>query len=240
MICSTAPAKRRDGKDLGLPGDPPAASTALGAETPSRRPTSDTAPQGNAFHRLRDYVVGDDLRLVHWRSSARTGRLVVKHNVDTSQPFSVVVIDQSAKAYTSDTFEDAVDVAASVVTALADHKAPAELRSSDGAILGGPRLRDATPLIDHLTGLQMKDDAPLAAVLLALRRARSGTSLVVVTGRLDEAILPAVVALRRRFERLVVISICDRPEPMSFPGINIITAANAVEASAAWNMQVIR
>src|SRR6476469_1090417 len=67
-------------------------------------PSSDTAPQGNiTFHRLRDYVVGDDLRLVHWRSSARTGTLVVKHNVDTSQPFSVVVFDQSAANYTPNT-----------------------------------------------------------------------------------------------------------------------------------------
>jgi len=204
-------------------------------------PSSDTAPQGNiTFHRLRDYVVGDDLRLVHWRSSARTGRLVVKHNVDTSQPFSVVVIDQDASVYTPDAFEEAVDVAASVVTALTDHKAPAELRSSDGATIGGPRLRDATPLIDHLTGLQLKQDAPLAAVLLALRRARSGTSLVIVTGRLQDGVLPAVGALRRRFERLVIISICDKAEPRSFAGINIITASNAMEASAAWNMQVIR
>ena len=58
-------------------------------------PSSDTSPQGNiTFHRLRDYVVGDDLRLVHWRSSARTGKLVVKHNVDTSQPYTVVLLDQ--------------------------------------------------------------------------------------------------------------------------------------------------
>jgi uncharacterized protein (DUF58 family) len=58
-------------------------------------PSSETAPAGNiTFHRLREYVPGDDLRLVHWRSSAHAGTLLVKHNVDTSQPYTVVVFDQ--------------------------------------------------------------------------------------------------------------------------------------------------
>ena len=81
-------------------------------------PSSDTSPQGNiTFHRLRDYVAGDDLRLVHWRSSARAGKLVVKHNVDTSQPYSVVLLDLRPGRYTAESFESAVDVAASVLVA---------------------------------------------------------------------------------------------------------------------------
>lgn len=205
-------------------------------------PSSDTAPQGNiTFHRLRDYVVGDDLRLVHWRSSARTGALVVKHNVDTSQPFSVVVFDQSAAAYTPDTFESAVDVCASVIVAAAANKAPVELRATSGTIIGGPRQREATPLIDHLTGIEARGDAPLSAQLLALRRARGGTSLVVVTGVLDPDDLPSVAALRRRFERLVVISISSEPPvATTFKGVRIINAADADEACANWNVLGVR
>ena len=38
-------------------------------------PSSDASPQGSAtFHRLREYVVGDDLRTVHWPSTARVGQ----------------------------------------------------------------------------------------------------------------------------------------------------------------------
>ena len=96
-------------------------------------PSSDTSPQGNiTFHRLRDYVAGDDLRLVHWRSSARAGRLVVKHNVDTSQPYSVVLLDLRPGGYTAESFESAVDVAASVLVAGSANKAPVELRLTDG------------------------------------------------------------------------------------------------------------
>ncbi len=201
-------------------------------------PSSDTAPQGNiTFHRLREYVVGDDLRLVHWRSTARTGTLVVKHNVDTSQPYTVVVLDQRRERYTEEAFESAVDVAASVLVSAAANKAPVELRLTDGTVIGGPRLREVTPLIDHLTGVQSTTDGSLQAELLRLRRARGGTALIVVTGAADPADLPYLAALRRRFERLVLISIdVDAPAPVRFPGIRVISAIDADEACAAWNV----
>lgn len=203
-------------------------------------PSSDTSPQGNiTFHRLREYVPGDDLRLVHWRSSARAGTLQVKHNVDTSQPYTVVLFDQRPSLYTRESFEQAVDVAASVVVATAANKAPVELRSTDGAVVGGPRVRDATPLIDHLTGISPDPAGSLRDQLLRLRRAR-GTSLVVVTGEVAPADLPFVAGLRRHFDRLVLISI----DPLAteavpeFPGVRLITAADADGARAAWNLQV--
>src|SRR3954470_10930552 len=171
-------------------------------------PSSDTSPQGNiTFHRLRDYVAGDDLRLVHWRSTARAGKLVVKHNVDTSQPYSVVLFDQRPSLYTEESFEQAVDVAASVLVASAVNKAPVELRLTDGTVIGGPRVRDVTALIDYMTGVPADAEGALQPHLLTLRRTRGGTSLVVVTGVLDLDDLPYVAALRRRFDRLVVIAI---------------------------------
>ena len=204
-------------------------------------PSSDVSPQGNiTFHRLRDYVVGDDLRLVHWRSTARTGTLVVKHNVDTSQPYTVVLFDQRPGGYTEAAFEEAVDVAASVVVSGAANKAPVELRLTDGTRLGGPRLRDITPLIDHLTGVEPHAEGSLTAQLLSLRRSRGGTSFILVTGVLDPATdLPYVTALRRRFDRLVVVSLDpDRTPAPHFDGVRVIVAADADEVATAWNMQV--
>lgn len=203
-------------------------------------PSSDVSPQGNiTFHRLREYVEGDDLRLVHWRSTARTGQLVVKHNVDTSQPYTVVLLDTRASRYPAasvEPFEAAVDVAASVVVNSAADKAPVELRLTDGSAIGGPRLRDATPLVDVLTGVQPEADGSLQSQLLTLRRSRGGTSLVVVTGSLDVADLPYVAALRRRFEQLVVVSIDPTGVPVRFPGVRVIVAGDADAACAAWNL----
>jgi uncharacterized protein (DUF58 family) len=208
-------------------------------------PSSDTSPQGTiTFHRLRDYVAGDDLRLVHWRSSARTGKLVVKHNVDTSQPFTVVVLDLRPGRYTAESFESAVDVAASVLVTSSTGKAPVQLLLTDGTSMGGPRLRDVTPLIDHLTGVQPHVGGDLRTQLLALRRARGGTSLVVVTGVVDPGEVPYVAALRRRFERLVVVSLDTErvghdAHSVRFPGVRVIVAEDADQACAGWNVQAL-
>jgi uncharacterized protein (DUF58 family) len=203
-------------------------------------PSSDTSPQGNiTFHRLRDYVAGDDLRLVHWRSSAHAGRLLVKHNVDTSQPYSVVIFDQRPSRYTEESFEQAIDVAASVLVACGADKAPVELRLTDGTLIGGPRMRAVTPLIDHLTGMHSDPAGSLQAQLLPLRRARGGTTLVVVTGELDQADLPYVAALRRRFDRLIVLSVDpERRVPVDFPGLRVIVGVDADEVGAGWNLLV--
>jgi uncharacterized protein (DUF58 family) len=203
-------------------------------------PSSDTSPQGNiTFHRLREYVAGDDLRLVHWRSSARAGHLLVKHNVDTSQPYTVLLFDQRPGLYTEESFEQAVDVAASVLVTSAVNKAPVELRLTDGTVIGGPRIRDVTPLIDHLTGVRADPAGSLHTQLLNLRRLRGGTSLVVVTGELDPDDLPYVATLRRRFDRLVVVSIDpEERAPIDFPGVRVIIGKDADAACAAWNLQV--
>lgn len=201
-------------------------------------PSSDSSPHGTiTFHRLREYVVGDDLRLVHWRSSARAGRLVVRHNVDTSLPFTVVVLDLRADSYTGDAFEQAVDVAASVIAGTGAGKAPVELRLSDGTVLGGPRPRETTALVDHLTAVTPEPSGSLSTPLLALRRVRGGTSLVVITGASRQEDLAHVSALRRHFDRVMVLCLDPRRAPVAhFPGVRVVVAADADEAAAAWNL----
>jgi hypothetical protein len=155
----------------------------------------------------------------------------------------VVLLDQRPSRYTEEAFEAAVDVAASVLVASSAHKAPLELRLTDGTVIGGPRVREATALVDHLTGIHPDPSGDLRAQLLALRRAR-GTSLVVVTGALEITDLPFVAMLRRRFEQLVVVSVDEdtqRDETnarIRFPGVRLVVGADADAACASWNLQV--
>ena len=205
-------------------------------------PSSDTAPQGSVtFHRLREYVVGDDLRTVHWPSTARTGRLVVRHNVDTAQPYTVCLLDLDPSGYSAESFEEAVDVAASVAVSMSAGRAPVQLRTTAGDRLGGPAYRDPTAAVDYLTGVAPDPSGSLEAELILLRRDRGGTALVVVTGRLDPASLPTAAALRRRFDRVIVISVVDRPGrvPMH-PGLVVVEAAGADDLARRWNAGLAR
>src|SRR5206468_647382 len=85
----------------------------------------DRVPHGTiTFDTLREYVIGDELRKVHWRTSARVGQLMVREDLDTSLPRIVVLVEDRRVAYrdirddgTSADFESVCEAAASVLVA---------------------------------------------------------------------------------------------------------------------------
>lgn len=77
-----------------------------------------------SFHALREYVAGDDRRHIHWRSSAKTGRMMVRQYEQTRRSRMLIAIDTRAESFLDDDeFELAVSVAASLgVRALRDSR----------------------------------------------------------------------------------------------------------------------
>jgi hypothetical protein len=68
-----------------------------------------------SFHALRAYEPGDDRRYVHWRTSARTGQLMVRQFEETRRSQLTIVQSESTGYYASDEeFELAVSVTASI------------------------------------------------------------------------------------------------------------------------------
>ncbi len=215
---------------------------ATGASHNLEGPSSDAAPQGTvAFHHLREYVVGDDLRSVHWPSTARAGTLVVRHDVDTAQPYTVVLLDVRPEVYSAETFEEAVDVAASATVAGSAGKAPVQLCTTAGARVGGPRWHDPSAAVDFLARVQPSSDGSLQEQLTRLRRSRGGTALVVVSGRLEATSVAAAAGLRRRFDRVVLASlVAGTPPPPAGHGVSVLTAPDADALARVWNTRLTR
>ena len=84
--------------------------------------TTDAVSQSDlAFHALREYTPGDDLRHIHWRSSAKvmasTGEssLLVRQYLDTRRSHATIVVDDRADAWGDpEDFETAMAVSASI------------------------------------------------------------------------------------------------------------------------------
>ncbi|MCC7493216.1 MAG: DUF58 domain-containing protein [Fimbriimonadaceae bacterium] len=80
-----------------------------------RRPTA----SGTDFRATREYLPGDDLRRVHWRSTARRGEAIVVEFEEPATTDLCLVLDASPAALLGsgrdDTFETAVTLAASLV-----------------------------------------------------------------------------------------------------------------------------
>lgn len=208
-------------------------------------PTPDTAPQGTiTFHALREYVMGDDLRHIHWKSTAHTGTLMVRQHVDTSQPHTTVVLDCRRSLHTPASFELAIEIAASVVSASTITSFPVELRTSSGLHVDGLGGRTTTQVfMDHFAGLQLEDSGSLVKVANDLAGKPGGSSLVVVTcPGAERRDLEAMVVLNRRYDMVTLVNV--RPDvgtlPITSSGALAIGAGSPDEFATQWNLGMIR
>jgi uncharacterized protein (DUF58 family) len=139
-------------------------------------PSDHPAASDLAFHALREYVRGDDLRHVHWRSSAKAATLLVRQYVETRRSEAIVLLDENLTAYADGAeFEVAVSAAASMaVRAMRDDfdvtLVCGDLHASSRSV---DILLDATCRITQ-GGADLRESARRAAA------AGSGSSLVVV------------------------------------------------------------
>jgi uncharacterized protein (DUF58 family) len=122
-------------------------------------PQADTTMEGTlAFHALREYVPGDELRHVHWRASAHAQKLVVKQHVDTAHAALAVVLDVTLPPVgaagpdsLAEAFEVAVDCAASAAVIAAAQRHPLLLLDGHGqSLLPGTARRHGTHAVDDV------------------------------------------------------------------------------------------
>ncbi|MER5643739.1 DUF58 domain-containing protein [Streptosporangium sp. NPDC002524] len=200
--------------------------------------TTENARLGTVtFSSLREYVPGDDPRRIHWRSTARTGVLTVREHVDTTEPSTTVVLDAHPSVLGDDAFEEAVEFAASVVRAVERIGRPVTLHIL-GELPADVAAAGAAGSLDRLAMAARTDAADLIG---SLDRLAAGGTLVVVSGKLGPAALGRLAEQRRRFSPVVVTMIDPATEDGGIrrrPGIAMLVARSAVEATAAWHRMI--
>ncbi|MEY9857854.1 uncharacterized protein (DUF58 family) [Catenulispora sp. GAS73] len=205
-------------------------------------PTSSFSQHGGiAFHSLREYVPGDDWRLVHWKSTARTGDLMVRHNVVPNQPRLIVVLDTSSRPYSEDSFEDAVSAAASLALAAIRDGFPLEVRTTGGQAMTVERGGEgATAALDLLAAAAVSADDPGLAALPGLVSFGESEALGVITGQPEAAALAVLPAIRRHVLMISLVQFLGRfgvPAPAP-PGVVSLAAHSLDEFAQSWNTLV--
>lgn len=192
---------------------------------------------GVSFHSLRDYVPGDDLRLIHWRSVAKTGTLMVRKNIITSEPRLMVILDTWSGSYEGESFEDAVRVAASLVAAGCESRYPILFHTTGGlSAEATPSGQGRTEIMRILAGVQPDDNDPGLNGVVRVAERVEGVSLGAVTGQPPPERTLGITRVRPRFDMVTVVQVgesFDRP-PMRIPGAFVLNGVDSLDVAARW------
>jgi uncharacterized protein (DUF58 family) len=181
---------------------------------------------GFELHGVREYAEGESLRRVHWRSTARRSRLMVKELEDAPRDEIAVLLDADSRAVVGESFDVQVRAAGSIVQSFVQrgrravlvvnserrevqqvHSAAADWRRAL-ELLAAVEPNGSTPAAQLLG----EHDSPAARAL----------ELTVVTSRVEPALVDRLVqrALSRRKVSIVYVDAASfngarrRPEPL--------------------------
>lgn len=188
-----------------------------------RRAASDPL---SGFVSLREYVDGDDPRLIHWPTSARMGTLMLREHVELRRPEFTVVLDCAARVATPDDFEEMVDVAASIAVHALRSGVNVSLKTTSRHHPGAMRPIDReTRILDLLTPVGQVDDAHHMSLVEIFHAGVDHTMIVFVTGPEGPS------TMFRHTDRLSTVRIGDGAAVA--PGI-VLAADDAVTFAERW------
>lgn len=175
---------------------------------------------------MREYVAGDDPRLIHWPTTARTGTLMVRENVEVRRPEFTVVLDTDGDVGSADDFEEAVDVAATLAAHAIRSGLDVVVRTTNPDHPGRPTpIMDEGTVLDFLTPVQQCEHESVLSVASLFLDGFDHTSIVMVTG-------PAGPSSRfASFGRSLVVRVGE--DAVTTPGI-AVAANDAAEFVTRW------
>ena len=155
---------------------------------------------------VREYRQGDDVRRVHWRSTARRGDLMVRREEQALDPSATIMLDSRVDAHAGpgmyNSLEWAVSAAASIAVHFLSDGFAVEVYEADGPLrisgnLGQHSSASQELVLNRLTDLRARPTATLHYAIEAATVDQPGRLVVAILGRIDPADANSLLRLRR-------------------------------------------
>ncbi|WP_420110715.1 DUF58 domain-containing protein [Pseudactinotalea sp.] len=205
-------------------------------------PTSHGLPQRTLEDlSVREYRRGDDLRRVHWRSTARMGELMVRHDEPTTTRVLDVLLVLSDDA--DDVAEWSVTAAASIAVALLEQGFTIRVVTVvDGTLVERP-VALAADALDVFALASPAADLGVAAVRVVQRSTSAGA--IAVLDRPDAAVGNAVIAAGGlELSTALIVDpdgvAADVTSSLQQSGWHVATAAGAGSVADAWRAREVQ
>jgi uncharacterized protein (DUF58 family) len=160
--------------------------------------------QGASDVLIRQYRQGDELRRVHWRSTARYDELMVRLEERPWRGGMTLLLDRRDAAHrgrgADSSLEFAVSLTASVCVHMLARGEPLTLVTEDGVEIANPTNGGQEPLLDALAALR-----PSARTDLSGPELHSGTDVLAVLGDLGPGQVEALISRRSGGGHAVVL-----------------------------------
>lgn len=175
----------------------------------------------------REYISGDSLRRVDWKATATSGRLIVKLFEPSIALDTVILLNLKGSDYNAKTrnmaTELAIVVAASIAHWVVERKQavglisngfdPLEINLHPSLILPRKGRNHLMRLLETLARLQMIEGREIVDQLLfSLPKLPWGTTLVVITGNVEEALFESLFQARRSGLNVLLVVCGQHPE----------------------------
>lgn len=184
----------------------------------------------SGFVSMREYVPGDDPRLIHWATSAHTGTLMVREHVEVRRPEFTVLLDTSAHADEPDDFEEAVDVAATLAVHGIRQGLVVSVRTTDPEHPGhAMALGDERRVLDLLTPVKRTTTTTAVPVATLLAGGIQQTTLAIITGPAGPSTQIASA------ERAVIVRVGEDASAIGGRGLAVVDAKEFLQRWRGWN-----
>ncbi|MDH3707411.1 MAG: DUF58 domain-containing protein [Acidimicrobiia bacterium] len=196
---------------------------------------------GDEFHALRPYVSGDDLRRIHWPSSARHDQLLVRQDERPRQGRVTVLLDVRTPQCTEDSLDITASVAASVLHAAQQRRELTRLVTTSGIDTGyGSGAVHADTILRALALVGPGRPGSLLDAIDATLAHAGRSSVVISTSGLTDNDQGALELARRRAGTCTVVAVdpsawdARAPDPALVPSLTYIAVSRRHPFPEAW------